>query len=66
MLNELETKKLLRLHDVLNKALGLVYETINKEGLAAPKWLNEAAQDVKQMYEEIWDRRDQINHEDKE
>ena len=61
MLKNLDTKKLLRLHDTLNKALGQVYETLGKDGFEAPAWLDEAAADVREMYDEIWARRERAN-----
>lgn len=57
MFKSLETPKLQRLHDVLNRALGLVYDTANHEGLEPPDWVPEASKDVRAMYSEIWLRR---------
>lgn len=57
MFEALETSDLQRMHDVLNKALGLVYSVANKDGLEPPQWVTEASKDVQAMYAEIWTRR---------
>lgn len=55
--SDLDSPKLLKLHDTLNHALGVVYEALDRQGGVAPAWLGLAAQDVKDMYAELWSRR---------
>jgi hypothetical protein len=57
MYNQLETPQLMRLHDTLNKALGLTWDAVNNLGSKPPEWLEQASEDVKAMYAEIWARR---------
>jgi hypothetical protein len=54
---DLDSRKLMKLHDELNHALGVVYDALDKSGAEAPAWLALAAQDVQDWYAELWSRR---------